>query len=170
MKKIFLLIAVFVFNNAFCQRKIDATDTLTISGKIKNNIVFTLSQLDTFAVKKIDDMFITNHHGEIKGAIKNLKGIPLKNILEKVEIIIDKPKELNEFYFLFISSDGYKVVFSWNEIFNTEIGDNVFLITEKDGEKLTTMSDRIIIVSTDDYNSGRRYIKGLNKIIVQRGN
>ncbi|MES2411549.1 MAG: molybdopterin-binding protein, partial [Bacteroidota bacterium] len=77
-------------------------------------------------------------------------------------------KELNEFYFVLVDTDGDKIVFSWNEIFNTEAGNTFYIITEMDGKKLKDMEQKIIFISTSDLKSGRRYIKALEKIQVKR--
>ena len=74
----------------------------------------------------------------------------------------------DRFYFVFIASDGYRVVFSWNEIYNTETGNNFFIVTEMEGKKLYDVDQRIIFISTADLKTGRRYIKGLEKIEVRQ--
>ena len=125
-------------------------------------------QLDSFPKQALKDQMIYNHNGEIKDTIKNTKGVLLKTVLSKIEFLYDKPKELNEFYFVFVASDGYKIVFSWNEIYNTPVGDNLFLITESDGKKLKDIAQRIIVTSMGDLKSGRRFIKGLARIEVKR--
>ena len=168
MKNILLLIAILSALSVVGQRKISPTDTLKILGKIKNEKTFTLIDLDTFPQKNIADVVITDQQWEIKRTIKNLKGILLKNVLEKIELQVENHKVLNECYFIFVASDGYKVVFSWNEIFNTDTGNNLFIITEMGGKKIKEMDERILFISTKDLITGRRYIKGLQKIIVQR--
>ncbi len=150
------------------QEKVNPTDTLKISGRIKNEKIFTLSDLDAYPKNNIEDLVITNPKGETKGTAKNIKGVLLKTVLEKIELQADKPKELNEFYFVFIASDGYKVVFSWNEIFNTETGNNLYIITEMDGKKIKEMDQRILLAATRDFITGRRYIKGLQNIIIEQ--
>ncbi|HMG14744.1 MAG TPA: hypothetical protein VK590_04820 [Saprospiraceae bacterium] len=150
------------------QRISTPTDTLKISGKIKTELKYSLQQLDTFSVKIIGDIAITNQEGIVRRTAKNLKGIPIKSLLNKIDIEVDKPKFLNEYYFIFVASDGYKVVFSWNEIFNTEIGDNIFIITESEGTVYKDSKERILTVSAKDIGKGRRYIKNLEKIIVAR--
>ena len=105
---------------------------------------------------------------ERKGVVKNLKGILLKEILASVAIAQDQPKLLSEYYFVLVASDGYKVVFSWNEIFNTQTGEYVFIVTEKDGKSGEAVPDRIALLSPGDDATGRRFVKGLTKIIVKR--
>jgi hypothetical protein len=47
-----------------------------------------------------------------------VKGVLLKDILEKSEIDAETLKCLVNIILFAIASDNYKVVFSWNEIFN----------------------------------------------------
>lgn len=150
------------------QRNIAPTDSIQVIGKIKNVKIFTIADLETFPVAGIKDQIIYNHLGEIKDTLMNMKGIPLKTLLSTIEYIYDKPKFLNEFYFIFEASDGYKVVFSWNEIYNTESGNNFYIVTEMEGKKLQDLDRRIIFISTGDLKTGRRYIKGLEKIEVKQ--
>lgn len=164
---IVLLLTAFV---SFGQIKVNPTDAFKVTGKIKKETAFSLSDLQSFESKKIADVVITNHLGEVKGASKNLKGVLLKDILAKIEFDAESPKLLSEFYLTCIASDGYKAVFSWNEIFNTATGDNLYLITSKDGKELKDMEDRILIISTTDFKTGRRNVKGLTKIVVERVN
>ena len=92
----------------------------------------------------------------------------MKDLLGSVDFKSESPKTVSEFYLTLIASDGYKVVFSWNEIFNTEVGDHTYLITEKDGKKIQDLNERILVLSASDYKTGRRYIKGLQEIVVGR--
>jgi len=129
MKKITLVFAVIVVQFQIqAQRKIMPTESFTVKGKVKTEMTFNLDQLDNFARKPIADKVIYNHKGEAKDTVRNMKGILLTDVLAKIEYQYDKPKELSEFYFVCTASDGYKVVFSWNEIYNTEIGNNLYII------------------------------------------
>lgn len=150
------------------QREIIPTDTLYIKGKIENQICFVLTDLEKFPTVAIEDQIIYNHKGEIKDTIRNLRGIGIKNVLSTVRFLHEKPKNLNEFYLVFIASDGYKVVFSWNEIFNNTAGDHFYIITDINGKKLKDQAQRIIFLATSDLKIGRRYIKGLKTIDVRQ--
>ena len=164
------LIVVFALSTFICygQLKVNPTEAFTVIGKVKKEVTFTISDLQNYESKKISDVVISNHLGEVKGTSKYLKGILLKDILSRIEFDAESPKVLSEFYLTCIANDGYKVVFSWNEIFNTSTGDNLYLITSKDGKELKDMDDRILIISTTDFKTGRRNVKGLAKIIVDR--
>ena len=97
-----------------------------------------------------------------------MKAVLLKDILDKVEIDAETPKGLSEYYLVCIASDSYKVVFSWNEIFNSDTGKSVYIIMGQDGKPATTLDNRIALVSPKDQMTGRRYVKGLQKIVIER--
>lgn len=162
---VILLLACYSLN---AQRTVIPSETLKIEGKIKAGTTFTIADLEMFQKVDIPDQKLYNHRGEPKGMLTKMKGVLLKTVLGSIEFEYDKPKELNEFYFVFVSTDGYKVVFSWNEIFNTEAGNRFYIITEMDGKKIKEMEQRILFISTADLKSGRRYIKGLEKIQIKR--
>lgn len=162
---VFFLLAGYAVK---AQRTVTASKSLKIEGKIKAEKTFSIAQLDSFPKVDIKDQILYNHKGEEKGSVKNMKGVLLKTILKDIKFDYDKPKELNEFYFVFVATDGYKVAFSWNEIYNTEVGNNFYIVTEMEGKKMAAMEQRILFISTADLKSGRRYIKALEKIEVKR--
>jgi hypothetical protein len=105
---------------------------------------------------------------QARGEAKQLKGILLRDVLESIEIKSESPKQLSEFYFVCKATDGYKVVFSWNEIHNSKVGDAVFIITEKVGKPAEQLPESILLLSPQDFKTGRRHIKSLQLIEVKR--
>ena len=153
---------------AGAQEKVPVTEQITIEGKVKNQLVFSLKDAKDYTMASVDSLVIYNHLHERKRAIKNIKGVLLKDILAKAGLDETNPKLLSEFYFTCIAADGYRIVFSWNEIFNTEIGNHILVVTEADGIKGGLMPDRILVLSAMDINTGRRFMKGISKIIAER--
>jgi len=170
MRFLLLFLAILSSLSISSQRNITPTDTLYIRGKIQSEKKFSLSQLDSFPKITLQDLVLYNQKGEVKDSIKSLKGILLKTLLAKTELVYEKPKELNEFCFVLTSSDSYKVVLSWNEIYNTTIGDQFFIITEMEGKPIREMEERILFLSAGDLKTGRRYVRGLDHIDVKRVN
>jgi hypothetical protein len=144
------------------------TTEFRITGSVKQEMHVTLDDLKNYPMRKIGDIVLTNQRGEVKDTVRNLGGVALKDMLQKVELLADRPRILNEFYFTCVASDGYKVVFSWNEIFNTEVGNSIYIVLEKEGVKAPDFPERILLVSGNDLKKGRRYIKNLSEIRVYR--
>ncbi len=153
---------------AFAQKEIPVSTSIEVTGKVKKVVTFSIADLRTYAVKNIGKVTITNHVGEKRNTLKKLKGVLLTDLLSKVELDEASPKLWSEFYFIFEATDGYKVVYSWNELFNNEGGNSVYLITEKEGQGIETLDGRIASIAPKDIQTGRRYVKGLKKITVGR--
>jgi len=169
MKPILVLCFLFtVFSVSAQKENIPTTENFTIEGKVKKGMTISLADLSSYKSYSIDSIVVTNHLGERRSSLKKVKAVLLKDILDKVEIDAENHKVLSEYYFVCIASDNYKVVFSWNEIFNSPTGKSVYIITSQDGKPAATLDDRIALVSSKDEMTGRRYVKGLQKIIIER--
>ena len=147
---------------------IPTTENFSIEGKVKKSMTVSLADLSSYKSYSIDSIVIKNHLYERKSTLKNVKGVLLKDILEKVDIDVESPKQRSEFYFVCIASDNYKVTISWNEMFNNDLGKSIFILTENNGKPAAQSDNRIALISQYDYTTGRRYVKGLQKIIVER--
>ncbi|HEY0741335.1 MAG TPA: hypothetical protein VGD40_07735 [Chryseosolibacter sp.] len=161
------LLLLIVFSTvSFAQEK--ATRSFTIKGKVKNEISISEDQLTKHTVQTIGTVNITNHKGELKGKAKDMSGVLLRDILQKVELDEDNPKYFSEYYFVCTGTDNYKVVFSWNELFNTSVAQRVFIVTQKDRKNMLDDEEGILMISADDFRTGRRYVKNLETIQVRR--
>lgn len=149
------------------QEKIEPTDQFSIEGKVKNRLSLLIKDLNVFAIHSIDSVIIYNHLMKPKKTIKQIKGVMLKDILDKAEIDVSL-KLLSEVYITCIASDNYKVVFSWNEVYNSAIGEKVMILTEANGKKGNQIPDRIVLLSAADRATGRRYVEGLQKIMIEQ--
>lgn len=170
MVRIYLtaLLLLLVTCSVVAQEQGKPTSSITINGRVKSPKIFTAADIRQYKVYNIGDVVITNHKGEVKGAAKELSGILLRDLLQSIEPDAESPKVLSEYYFTCIASDGYKVVFSWNELFNTATGNTVYIVTAKDHKSMDTLDESILLISTADVHTGRRYVKNLQSIIVRR--
>lgn len=165
-----LLLSLLLPLSLWAQKKIESNNSLAIVGAVKQEISFSIADLQKYPSQKAGKgkLNIYSHDGTLRSTLKGLEGIPIKILLQKVEFVVDSPRDLSQFYLVFEATDGYKVLYSWNEIFNTPVGDQVYVLTKADGVGLETMEQRIAVVSMSDVRTGRRYVKGFNKITVKR--
>jgi hypothetical protein len=168
MKKIYTLIFLITTMHLHAQEKPTPTDAFSVNGEVKAVRQIGFVDIEKLTVHTIGDVVITNHAGEIKGTAKGLQGVKLKELLATAQLITENPKLNSTYYFVVKASDGYTVVFSWNEIFNSPIGEKIYVVTSKDGVALKNMTERLLLISPTDLNTGRRYVKGLSEIQVKR--
>jgi hypothetical protein len=167
MYKLILVLLLFCLR-AGAQEKMTPTDHFLIDGKVRSEVNITLAEIMAMPAVHIDSCVIKNHLMQKRYTLRNIEGVPLKNILAKVAIASDDPKQLSEYYFVFIASDNYKVVFSWNELYNSSTGDNVYIVKSRDGQDLE--NDAISTICISDQAIGRRFVKALKEIRVERVN
>lgn len=167
MKSLTILIALCLSLNLHAQHMSCTTSSFTIGGAIKNPVTVTIGALDSLKAVAIPDLEITNHKGEKKSVQRGLKGVLLKDLLKDIDYGVE-PKIQSELYFVFTACDGYKVVYSWNELFNSATGNAVYLVTEKEKTAAADLKESMLIVTSSDFATGRRFIKGLAGIMVYR--
>ena len=167
--KTFLLFLLLSSTACFAQEKVSyqPTHQFIITGNVKTEVVISTDSLLAYPLKYIGNIKVTDHLGNLKHSDENLKGVLLKDILMHSQI--NATAHLySQYYFVCTGSDGYKVVYSWNELFNTEIGEHVFIVLEKNGKKLADLPESLQMVSMLDQTTGRRYLHNLEKISIEQ--
>ncbi len=165
MKYLFIVLIFVAFT-----AKAQESKQFTIEGKVKNTLTVNLADLKQYKTVSLDSVTVFNHLMQRKSSIKNVKGVLLKDILAKIEINTDSPKKLSEFYLVFTATDNYKVVYSWNEIFNSPTGNQLLVLTSYDTHPAKAEKGNIAIITASDFATGRRFVKGLSKINILQVN
>jgi len=168
MKAVSFLFLILLGTVCHAQKQAPPSEKFTIEGEVKRLLTFSIADLDSFPVKSLPDIAITDHNGTVKHTITRLKGVSLKDILARAEINAENPKVLSEFYFEFVATDHYKVVFSWNELFNTQTGNNAYIVMGEDGKDIKDLPGRVSMIVMTDLTTGRRHMSNIEKIMVLR--
>lgn len=167
MKAVCILVLIFAWLNVLAQPVSETTNEFRITGKVKNEKTISLNDLIHYKTIELKDVNVSCSPKK-EDKVKSAKAVLLRDILDSVAFDYEKSWLLNEFYFLFVAADGYKVVFSFNEIYNTEIGNNLYVVTEMEGKKMSEMENRILVLTTKDIKAGPRNMKWLSEIVVRR--
>ena len=160
------ILLLLIIQFSFAQTDIKPTNEFKITGKVKSEKTITIADLKNYKSITTLQNINTSCSPKQKEEAKEVKAVLLKNILDSVVFQYESPRMLNEFYFKFVASDGYTLVYSFNEIYNTQTGNNMYIVTEKDGKDISEMENRILMLTTSDIKTGKRNIKGLANIVV----
>lgn len=167
MRFVFILcLTVIAWQSAAGQRSIAVSDTIAVTVSGRQAAVITAAQLQKLSATELPDVVIRNHTGVPKDTLHGLKGVLLKELLHLDNLLTSSPKLWSTYYLSLVATDGYTVVFSWNELFNSPTGAHTWLLTAKNGVALPDMHDHIALLCTSDANTGRRFVKGLREIRV----
>ncbi|KYP13471.1 hypothetical protein [Flavihumibacter sp. CACIAM 22H1] len=142
----------------------EKSNQLQITGAIKNPTTFRYHDIEKMNAVDLGSLRITNHAGEFRKQYQKVKGVPLLELLKNIQPATPSPKDYSSYCLVLTAADTYRVVISWNELFNTEIGHSFYIVTAIDGHTMADNPESILLVATKDLRTGRRHIKGLSSI------
>ncbi|WP_229223785.1 sulfite oxidase-like oxidoreductase [Duganella sp. sic0402] len=99
---------------------------------------------------------------------QNRNGVTLRALLDRAKVISSNHNDVKKMAIIATASDGYAVVYSWSEIFNSPIGESVLIFFEKDGKALADDEGRIAMISTKDLRTGPRHVRWLKSIEIRK--
>ena len=168
MKSFFVLLAFIVaVNLTEAQSTLIPTDFFIVRGEIKNSQTFTLVTIQQYPATDLHQVTTLNHLGQTMSVLNNVKGVLLKDLLKGIQLNLAKPNQVYAFYLECVATDGYKTVFTWNELMNSPDGEQIYIMTGKDGKPFTGLDDRICILQLKEPGKGHLNIKGLQQITIQ---
>jgi hypothetical protein len=157
------LIAIIHFlSSAYAQ----VSPTLEIKGLVENPQLLQVTDLQKMKIETRQDIKIVSLSGEVKRQIGELKGVLLRDVLEKANIKITNNKGRGKLFIVAKATDGYTAVFAYNDLFNNPTGDNVLLVFEED-QKALDKDGAVVLITTNDKVTGPRHVKWLQSIEVK---
>jgi DMSO/TMAO reductase YedYZ molybdopterin-dependent catalytic subunit len=166
MKKVFL--GVFVITYLLYGTENYVTTHLKFEGLVEKKFDLDIKSLKAYPSITTKEIPIICMSSEVKEQVKSYKGVRLTTLLDDAGIIINSKRDFNKLYVVAKASDGYSVLFSYQELFNTNNGKNVIVFYEKNGKSLGEDEGKIALISIDDIKNGSRHVKWLETIIVKK--
>lgn len=163
--------AIFLLLHVFCQAVPADTSLITrevqVKGLVKHPFTCTLDNIHQLQPETYNHVNIVCSSGETKKVLNSFKGVLLKKILDSAGIIMPKPKERGKYFIKVKASDGYTVLYAWNEIYNNPTGEHVFLIYAENGRPILD-DGRFVMICSNDKVTGPRHVKWVQSIEVAR--
>ncbi|MBP9712659.1 MAG: molybdopterin-dependent oxidoreductase [Sterolibacterium sp.] len=144
------------------------TEQITVTGKVEKPLRLDPAALRKLPLQQVGEVPLVCQSGADKGKLENFKGVRLTDILDQAKILAPGHNDVKKLAIIATASDGYKAVFSWNELYNSPIGEGVMVFFEKNGQPLSDDEGRIALVSSKDSRTGPRHVKWLQAIEVRR--
>lgn len=139
---------------------------ISVSGKVSTPLQISLTDLGSYKQHTITNVAVISYSGEKKEPIRSAKGVLLRDILNKAGIVFDEKRDFNRTLIRASATDGFQTLFTWHEIFNSEAGNHIFILTEKDGKPLPPKEADFMLISTTDLKTGPRHVRWLKSIEV----
>lgn len=148
------------------------TESIAVTGAVEKPLTLTVADLRKFTLQPPLAVTSSRPSGQQSGDRASqkvyVKGVLLRDILNQAGVVSRDHNDVKKIVVIAIASDGYKVVFSWSELFNSAVGDGVIVYFDKDGAPLGEDEGRIAMISAKDLRTGPRHVKWLQAIEVRK--
>ncbi|HTR58122.1 MAG TPA: molybdopterin-dependent oxidoreductase [Casimicrobiaceae bacterium] len=143
------------------------TTALTVKGSVERELTLSVDDLKRLPVQRVDDVRSVREAGGAASSSQSARhyaGCLLRDVLERAKPVEKRRMDFRRSAVIATASDGYRVVFSWAELYLSPIGDGVLVVYERDGAPLDDSEGRIALVSLRDTRPGPRHVKWLQSI------
>jgi DMSO/TMAO reductase YedYZ molybdopterin-dependent catalytic subunit len=145
------------------------TTAVNIAGNVAQPLSLTVADLKHYPAHAVEYAPPPGaDHKANDEPVRHYTGVLLRDVLAAAKPVESKPRELRRSYVLATASDGYEVVFSWAELFVSPLGDNVFVVYEREGAPLADDEGRIALIVTTDRRPVR-HVKWLQAVTLRAG-
>jgi len=139
---------------------------VTVSGDIQRPAELSVETLRAFPAPG-QVTFKTSRDVDGRQQQTTVRGVSLKAMLEQCGLAERDRFDWRKAVVIAIARDGYRAVFSWPELFNTEGGAQVMLAYERDGVPLGANEGPIALHAPNDIRTGPRHVKWLERLEVR---
>ena len=94
-------------------------------------------------------------------------GVPLAAIVGSVAGDDRHGRDQRGWVFDAIATDGYRAVFSWGELFNSDAGEQVLVIVAQDGKALDDREGPLALRALADRRPGPRHVRNLCAVVAR---
>lgn len=95
------------------------SDEVIVTGAVKTPLALKVADLKAFPAEQIGTVTVTRRVDD-KDTASTVRGVRLSAVLERAGFAATDPNDWKHTIVLAIASDGYRVAFSWPEVFNSE--------------------------------------------------
>ncbi|MCE4556788.1 hypothetical protein [Pelomonas cellulosilytica] len=95
-----------------------------------------------------------------------LQAVPLLPLIEQAQPAFEHRTDFKRVAVVAESSEGYRALFSWNELFNTPVGAGVMVAFEPSCSPDIERRGAFALISRHDWHTGPRYVRHLAMVEV----
>jgi len=131
--------------------------------KTGKSMLIGLKDLQEMEVLTVPDAVLTGDCVGLHG-VHTFRGVSLRSLLEKLGI--DPYNEAYDRLVVISSRNGFSATFSFGEIFNSRLSDNIIIAYAKDG-KLLSSEEAFAMSAVREDSLGGRSVRRISKIEIQ---
>ncbi|MBI2744871.1 MAG: molybdopterin-dependent oxidoreductase [Burkholderiales bacterium] len=138
---------------------------LQVGGMVQQKLVLTAQDLKALPQKDYTEKRSVIVDGREVTQTVLMRGIPLRALLDQAGLAPDR-HSVRRAYVLLSAQDGYQTVFSWGELYNTRMGDDVLVLLKHGDDDLLARDGFPSLRSLQDVRPGPRHVRWLTSVDV----
>jgi len=142
------------------------TRELVVEGLVRHRLRLSAAELGAMELAEVRNLQMVCGSGQELELIGSYRGVPLVALLQRAEIVKRDRGSAGRTYVTITSSDGRGTLFSYQELFNSAIGEGAIVIVEKNGAPLDESEGEIAFVSANDRRLGARKLRYVARVGV----
>jgi DMSO/TMAO reductase YedYZ molybdopterin-dependent catalytic subunit len=141
---------------------------LIVSGAVEQPLSLRVEDLKRFPPGQIVEL-VRPARPDVPGEKdETLTGIRLRDLLDRIKVRKTEHNDLKKMVVIAGATDGYKAVFSWQEIYNSPLAEGMLIYFAKNGAPLGADQGQIAMVSLKDTSTGPRHVKWLRELEIKK--
>ena len=142
--------------------------SVTVSGAVEHALTVRADQLSAYPPAQIVELKLAGSGGTDPTKTSTVRGVRLRDLIDQAKVVKRDHNTVKKLAVIVSAADGYKVVFSFSELINAELGDSVLVLFERDGKPLAADEGPLALISAKDLRTGPRHVKWLQAVEVKQ--
>lgn len=142
---------------------VDVVDQVSIGGWVRHPLCLEGAALSRRADRRAIAFTCVCTLDGAHGGERPYEGVPLAALIHEAEPAFEVRTDFKRVVIVAESVEGYKALFSWNELFNTDIGSGVWVAWNPEAPE-----GPFALLSTADHATGPRYVQRLAAVNLIR--
>ncbi|WP_322012161.1 molybdopterin-dependent oxidoreductase [Paraburkholderia sp. J12] len=143
----------------------DRAVALHITGSLTRPLALSLDELRAFPAVTCAPFDLRCYTTQrFIRTVEPYRGVLLTDLIQHAGVHCDTPGDFKRMIFVAIGHDGYAVMFSWHELFNTPVGQQAIIAYECGGRTLSEENGAPVLFSGADLVPAPRHLKRLARI------
>ena len=138
---------------------------LQVGGMVQQRLQLSAQELRALPLKDYTEKRSVIVDGREVTQTLTLRGIPLRQLLDRAGLASDR-HSVRRAYVLLTAQDGYQTTFSWGELYNTRLGDDVLVLLQHGDEDLLARDGLPSLRALQDLRPGPRHVRWLTSVEV----
>lgn len=150
-----------------CRSTAVETPHLIVGGWVRQPLRLDVAALQARGPQEVDFQVLCTFDGA-HGDRLGLQAVPLAPLIDEALPAFEHRTDFKRVAIVAESAEGYRALFSWNELFNTPVGAGVMVAFTPPGLPVHAHRGAFSLISRHDLHTGPRYVRQLAFVEVVR--